>query len=147
MEIAAMITSTINFKLTVENGRTELQPGASQELDDLKNTFWQLVERLPGIQEKMQIELRVHRRNLHHIRHCTILPELGFLVAVGLDEESGEVNYLGRGTPDDAWDVSFIDKDVAYCKNSYLLDLDEQYGDLLSKIAGEHSPSNSPPSK
>ncbi len=135
--IGDLVRNTIDFRLSKENGRTEIRQGASPKLDELKSMFSQIVEVMPDIKDYMLTELQVPKEVAQHIRHCTILSGLGFLVAVALEPESGEVTYLGRNGTEDVWDVKFIDQDVAYCKNSFLLHLDSQYGDLPSQISGE----------
>jgi DNA mismatch repair protein MSH5 len=72
-----------------------------------------------------------------HIRYCTVLPELGFLVAVTLDSSTGEGFYLGQGAADGPWDSIFVSGDLVYYKNALMLDLDAQFGDLPSRIARE----------
>lgn len=72
-----------------------------------------------------------------HIRYCTVLPELGFLVAVTLDSSRGEGFYLGQGAADGPWDPCFVNGDLVFYKNALMLDLDAQFGDLPSRIARE----------
>lgn len=73
-----------------------------------------------------------------HIRYCTILPELGFLVAVTLDSSTGGGFYFGQGAADCPWDPSFVNGDLVYYKNALMLELDAQFGDLPSRIAREY---------
>jgi DNA mismatch repair protein MSH5 len=82
----------------------------------------------------------VPREAARYIRHCTIMPQLGFLVAVQLDPETGEGVYHGQHHPDGEWMMYFVSEDIVYYKNQLMLDLDSQYGDLPSRIAGESKP-------
>lgn len=79
----------------------------------------------------------VPREAARYICHCTIMPQLGFLIAVQLDSETGEGVYYGQHHPDGEWTMCFASEDIVYYKNQLMLDLDSQYGDLPSRIAGE----------
>ena len=77
---------------------------------------------------------------MKHIRYCTILPQLGLLVAVTLDASTGEGLCFGPPTADGAWGLKFANGDLAYYKNPLMSDLNAQYGDLPSRIAREFIP-------
>ena len=77
------------------------------------------------------------RAAVGYIRHCTIMLQLGFLLAVTLDPGTGEGFYYGQHDHKGEWTMCFSSGDVAYYKNQLMLDLDFQYGDLPSRIAGE----------
>lgn len=79
----------------------------------------------------------IPRAAVEHIHHCTIMPQLGFLIAVRLDPETAEGVYHGQHNSGGEWVMCFASEDMAYYKNQLMLDLDSQYGDLLSQIAGE----------
>lgn len=74
------------------------------------------------------------------ILHCTVMPQLGFLIAVKLDPGTGEGAYHGQTHPGGEWMMCFISDDMVYYKNQLMLDLDSQYGDLPSCIAGMFEP-------
>ncbi|KAK0754086.1 muts domain V-domain-containing protein [Schizothecium vesticola] len=107
--------------------------GASQTLDGLKAEFARICQMLPEANAMVRREAPPWATK--HIRYCTVLPELGFLVAVTLDSSTGEGFYLGRGAADGPWDPSFVNGDLVYYKNALMLDLDAQFGDLPSRIA------------
>jgi DNA mismatch repair protein MSH5 len=75
-----------------------------------------------------------------YIRHCTIMPDRGFLIGVSMDPDTGEGIYHGQGLHGDEWMMFFFSRDVVYYKNRLMLDLDSQYGDLPSCIAGQFEP-------
>lgn len=79
----------------------------------------------------------VPRAAVGNVRHCTIMPQLGFLIAVLRDPETGEGAYHGQHDPDGEWVMCFTNEETVYYKNQVMLDLDSQYGDLQSRIAGE----------
>jgi DNA mismatch repair protein MSH5 len=68
------------------------------------------------------------------------MPQLGFLLAVALDPETGDGFYHGQHDHEGEWTTCFSSDDVVYYKNRLMRDLDSQYGDLPSRIAGEVYP-------
>ncbi|KAK4239460.1 muts domain V-domain-containing protein [Achaetomium macrosporum] len=135
LHLGDIIIRTIDFQLSKENGRTEILVGASEYLDGLRQEFASVRDMLPDLKESVVQE--VPREAAKHIRHCTVMPQLGFLTAVTLDPETGEGVYHGQHHPQDEWRMCFVSEYVAYYKNRLMLDLDSQYGDLPSRIADE----------
>ncbi|KAK3362851.1 muts domain V-domain-containing protein [Lasiosphaeria hispida] len=134
LAIGEMILKTIDFQLSKESGHTEIMQGASERLDELKRVFARACEMLPDLTDGIQKENPAWAGQ--HIQHCTILPQLGFLVAVTIDQESGEGLYSGH-TANDNWQISFANDGLVYYKNAALLELDSHFGDLPSQIADE----------
>lgn len=110
-------------------------PEASEYLDALRQELANVCEFLPELRESVAQE--VPREYAQYIHHCTIMPELGFIIAVRLDPETGEGYYHGQHHPEGGWTMCFTTEDIVYYKNQTMLDLDSQYGDLLSRIAGK----------
>jgi DNA mismatch repair protein MSH5 len=135
LHLGDIIIRTIDFQLSKESCRTELHTGASEYLDALRREFADVRQMLPDLKESVIRD--VPREMAQHIRHCTVMPQLGFLIAVTLDSETGEGVYHGQHHPDGAWAMCFTSEDTVYYKNQLMLDLDTQYGDLPSRIAGE----------
>ncbi len=133
-----IIIRTIDFQLSKENGHTEILAGASDYLDGLRREFADVCQMLPEIQASVVRE--IPREAAGYIRHCTIMPQLGFLLAVALDPETGEGFYHGQLDRGGEWTMCFSSDDVVYYRNQLTLDLDSQYGDLPSRIAGEFEP-------
>jgi DNA mismatch repair protein MSH5 len=135
MYIGEIIMRTIDFQLSKENGRTEILLGASEYLDGLRHEFTDVCQALPEIKESVARD--VPREAAQYLLHCTVMPQLGFLVAVKLDPKTGEGIYHGQHHPDGEWVMCFATGDIVYYKNQLMLDLDSQYGDLPTRIAGE----------
>lgn len=135
MSLGELILETIDFKLSTESGRTEILQGASEELDDFRRIFSHVCQMLPNAKESAQRELPSWAAQ--YVHYCTILPELGFLLAVTLNPETGEGVYHGQDAAADDWHIKFINGDLVHYKNTAMLDLDSQYGDLPSQIASE----------
>ncbi|KAK3383895.1 muts domain V-domain-containing protein [Lasiosphaeria ovina] len=135
ISIGETILKTINFKLSMETGRTEILTGASDNLDELRREFAHVCQILPEI--KGELLRDIPEWAAEHIHHCTVIPQLGFLVAVTLNPETGEGVYSGQELTGDAWHISFISEDLVYYKTSAMADLDLQHGDLSARIADE----------
>ncbi|KAL2020184.1 hypothetical protein VTK56DRAFT_8708 [Thermocarpiscus australiensis] len=123
--VGDMIIRTIDFQLSKESGHTEIRPGASECLDELRRELADVCSMLPELKESVVQDMP--RPAAEHVHHCTVMPQLGFLIAVGLECEMGE----------EGWIMCFASEDKAYYKNQLMLDLDSQYGDLPSRIADE----------
>jgi DNA mismatch repair protein MSH5 len=130
-----MIIRTIDFQLSKETGHTEILQGASDCLDELRREFTGVCQMLPELRDSVVRGLP--RAAVEHVHHCTIMPQLGFLIAVRLDTDTREGAYHGQHNPEDEWIMCFASEDMAYYKNQLMLDLDSQYGDLPSRIAGK----------
>lgn len=65
------------------------------------------------------------------------MPQLGFLIAVNLDPDTGTGIYYGQYHHEGEWTMCFTSEDAVYYKNQLMFDLDSQYGDLPSRIAGK----------
>lgn len=135
LSIGESILETIDFKLSKEVGRTEIRRGVSERLDELRQEYSRVCRMLPGLNDN--IKRMVPPWAVRHILYCTIIAELGFYVAVTLDEESGEGVYAGENTIEGDWQLGFIHDNIAYYKTALMLDLDAQYGGLPSQIAGK----------
>lgn len=109
--------------------------GASEYLDGLRREFADVCHILPELKDSIARESP--REAARYIRHCTVIPQIGFLVATELDPETGEGVYHGQNDPESEWVMCFVSEDTGYYKNRLMLDLDSQYGDLLSRIAGK----------
>lgn len=86
---------------------------------------------------KDSILREIPREAAKYVHHCTTMPQLGFLIAVQLDHETGAGVYHGQHCPEGEWVMCFSSEDLAYYKNQLMVDLDSQYGDLPSRIVGE----------
>lgn len=126
---------TIDFQLSRETGITEILPGASEYLDGLKHELSEVYRFLPELAEHVARD--VPQEFASYIRHCTVMADLGFLVAVQRDPETGEGTYYGQYHPEGEWTLFLVTGDIAYYKNQAMRDLDSQYGDLLGRIVGQ----------
>ncbi|KAK1757587.1 muts domain V-domain-containing protein [Echria macrotheca] len=134
-EIGAKISSTIDFQLSDESGHTVIQPGNSQNLDELKKLFYRVSDWLPKLKEDVVATVPHGARRC--IEYCTMIPQLGFFVAVTLDPETNQGAYNGENSMDGEWELRFIADDLAFYKNPMMLELDAEHGDLHTRISDE----------
>lgn len=61
-------------------------------------------------------------------------PQIGFLISMPKDEETG--TSLWEGSEADPWERMFSSDLVAYYKNSVMREMDETIGDIHTEICG-----------
>lgn len=135
LQAGEMIVNTIDFELSQDTGRTEILPGASERLDELKDDFTQVYQILSDV--KREILTQIPKWAVQYVQECTIVPRLGFLIVVALNPETGEGAFNVTGLADDEWHQVVKDEQWAYYKNRAMVELDDMYGDLTEEIAGE----------
>lgn len=133
--IGKLILSTIDFQLSKESGHTVIQSGISKRLDELRNLYHEVLNWLPLLNDDVRKGVPFWAKR--HIQYCTLLPDIGFLIAVTLDPENMEGLYGGEDSPDGPWQLEFVNDDAAYYKDAVMLELDERHGDLPSEITSE----------
>lgn len=74
-----------------------------------------------------------------YIRSCIFLPQIGFLTVVEPNPVTGNGQYEGEGMVGDAWEKLFAADGAVCYKNSYMRELDEEYGDMYCQIGGKTS--------
>ena len=63
-------------------------------------------------------------------------PQIGFLISMPIDEETGKCNYEGGENEDQQWDRVFSTESRVYYKDYRMRELDETLGDMYSIICG-----------
>ncbi|KAL1843139.1 hypothetical protein VTJ49DRAFT_2889 [Mycothermus thermophilus] len=135
LHIGDTIMRTIDFQTSRDSGITEILPGASKYLDRLRHEFADVCRFLPELAKHVAQD--VPEQFTSYIHHCTVMVDLGFLVAVQRNPESGEGVYHGQYHAEDVWELILTTEEIVYYKNQAMRDLDSQYGDLLGRIADE----------
>ncbi|KAF9775231.1 hypothetical protein IL306_006679 [Fusarium sp. DS 682] len=69
-----------------------------------------------------------------YVRSCIFLPQIGFLTVVEANPLTGNGQYEGEGTAAGAWEKLFTADGAVCYKNSYMRDLDDEYGDMYCQI-------------
>lgn len=63
-------------------------------------------------------------------------PQIGFLISMPIDEQTGRCNYEGGEREDQQWDRVFSTEDRVYYKDYRMRELDDTFGDMYSIICG-----------
>lgn len=65
-------------------------------------------------------------------------PQIGFLIAVPLNVDSGRATYEGGIVEGERWEAIFSSARQQYFKDTRMRDLDATWGDLYSSICGRN---------
>ena len=66
-------------------------------------------------------------------------PQIGFLISMPIDEQTGRCNYEGGEDEDQQWDRIFSTEARVYYKDYRMRELDETLGDMYSLICGRYA--------
>ncbi|PHH59179.1 hypothetical protein CDD81_3665 [Ophiocordyceps australis] len=130
--VGEMINRTIDFEQSENRRRSSVRTGVDARLDEVKRRYDGMSSFLTEVVN--QVSQTVPDWASQYIRSCIFLPQLGFLMAVELDIKTGNGKYEGEGLDMGRWEKLFISDDIACYKNSYMRELDEQYGDMYCEI-------------
>jgi DNA mismatch repair protein MSH5 len=101
-QVGRKISETVDLEKSAEESRTVILPGIDEELDQLKRTLDGLDDLLNEVaaklSEKMPSDLRASLNVIY-------FPQIGFLVTVPIDPETGDAVYAGSF--DNAWEQMF----------------------------------------
>ncbi|KAL9071237.1 MAG: hypothetical protein Q9157_005541 [Trypethelium eluteriae] len=130
-QVGRRISEIIDFEESAENHRTVIQRGIDDRLDEMKRRFDGIEILLSSVADHISTGVpQALGANLNVI----FFPQIGFLIAMGLDAATGEPVY--DGSVDDPWERIFTTNDIAYFKNSKMTAMDEDLGDIYSVICG-----------
>lgn len=135
MAVGDMIDKTIDFQQTKIRQRSSVKQGADLQLDELQRSYAGLNHILLETKDRMKAAIPewAHR----HVNSCLFLPQLGFVTSVEVDPVTGSSMYEGEGMPEGGWEKVFTGEMGACYKNTYMCELDQEYGDLHGQLAGK----------
>lgn len=121
----------IDIDSSIEQHRTIVKPGVDEDLDRMKETYNGIDDLLShvardiaqSIPQEFDIEINV-----------IYFPQLGFHIAVPLDELTGQATYSGG---DEAWEQMFSTENRIYFKDYRMTEMDETLGDMYGQICGQ----------
>lgn len=133
-QVGRRVSEVIDFEESTEKDRTVVQRGIDNGLDEMKRRYDGIEALLGKVADLISADVpQILGANLNVI----FFPQIGFLIAMGLDPETGEPVH--EGGIDDPWERIFTTDDVAYFKNGKMTEMDEQLGDMYSLICGTSS--------
>jgi|TARA_R110002003_G_scaffold28_28_gene1756 DNA mismatch repair protein MSH5 len=120
----------VDLEKSAEEQRTVILPGVDEELDRLKRTLDGLDSLLNQVaaklSEKMPSDLRASLNVIY-------FPQIGFLVTVPIDPETGDAVYSGNF--DNPWEQMFTTEVQVYFKTSEMREMDDHFGDVYGIIS------------
>ncbi|KAK9469138.1 muts domain V-domain-containing protein [Lipomyces arxii] len=125
-EVCEMIGNTIDFDISQVENRIVVQTSVDPDLDNLKSKYDSIEDVLSKVATRMSVDLPDFLAEALNILYY---PQLGYLVVISLDPESGEPKYV-----DDSWKYQFKSESRAYFKCDEVRQLDETFGDLYGMI-------------
>ena len=128
------ITEIIDFPNSVEMHRTVVNSEVDEELDNMKRTYDGIEDLLSKCSEQIAKEIPIqYTVNLNVI----FFPQIGFLIQMPLDPESGKAEYEGGENGEAPWERIFSTADHVFYKDFRMQELDEKFGDIYAVICGE----------
>ncbi|KAJ4008289.1 hypothetical protein NW766_009281 [Fusarium irregulare] len=115
LAVGDMVNKTIDFEQSKARHRSSVKTGIDPQLDDLKRQYDGMGSLLTEV--------------VNHIYR-----ELPEWVSVEPNPATGNGYYEGEGTSAEKWEKMFTADDIVCYKNSYMRELDEEYGDMYCRI-------------
>ena len=118
---------------SAEMHRTVVNPGVDEQLDIMKQTYDGIEDLLnqtsqtiaASIPQQFGLDLNV-----------IFFPQIGFLISMPVDLETGRGNYEGGDTDEQKWDRIFSTGSRVYYKDFRMRELDDTLGDMYAVICG-----------
>ncbi|QPC75868.1 hypothetical protein HYE68_006620 [Fusarium pseudograminearum] len=130
--VKGMIDKTIDFEQSKARRRSSVKVGIDPQLDELKRQYDGMDSFLTEVINHVHRELPDWARK--YVQSCIFLPQIGFLTVVEPNPDTGNGLYEGEGTTLEEWEKLFNTDGAACYKNSYMRELDEEYGDMYCQI-------------
>ncbi|KAF7559596.1 hypothetical protein G7046_g4580 [Stylonectria norvegica] len=132
VSVGDLINRTIDFDQSKSRRRSSVRTGIDPQLDELKRRYDGMESFLTEVVNQMNRELPEWASQ--YVRSCIFLPQLGFLTVVEPNPETGNGRYEGEGATGGAWEKLFTADGAVCYKNSYMRELDDEYGDMYCQI-------------
>lgn len=114
--------------------RTVVKSGVDEELDSMKQTYDGIEDLLN--QTSLSITSTIPAQ-LDLDLNVIFFPQIGFLISIPVDQDTGRGDYEGDGTEEGRWDRIFSTSLRAYYKDYRMRELDETLGDMYAVICGK----------
>ncbi|KAF2088890.1 hypothetical protein K490DRAFT_64102 [Saccharata proteae CBS 121410] len=128
-QVGKKVSDVIDFDESAEQHRTVVRTGVDEELDNMKRTY-------DGIESLLSEVARHVADQVPAILGAEInvifFPQIGFLITVPINPETGRGVY--EGSVAEPWERMFTSQEIAYYKNSNMLEMDGHFGDLHGLI-------------
>lgn len=113
--------------------RTVVTTGVSDALDNMKRTYDGIEDLLNLISQEIAATIpKVYSVELNVI----FFPQIGFLISIPINPETGRGDWEGGETEDQQWDRIFSTATRVYYKDFRMRELDQRLGDMYAVICG-----------
>lgn len=113
--------------------RTVVNTGVSDELDKMKRTY-------DGIEDLLDLTSREIAATIPRAYSLELnvifFPQIGFLISIPKNPDTGRGDWEGGETEDQCWDRIFSTATRIYYKDFRMRELDERLGDMYAVICG-----------
>lgn len=131
------IHDIVDLDSSIDQNRTVVKRGVSDELDDIKNRYDGMGDLLS------RTAVAIARTLPNHVDvdlNVIYIPQLGYHITMPLDPNTRQPVY--EGDPDDPagggrWERMFTTENQVYLKDTRMREMDERLGDLWNMICGE----------
>ncbi|KAL1618838.1 hypothetical protein SLS54_006953 [Diplodia seriata] len=128
-QVGRRVTDIIDFEQSEHQHRTVVRMGVDEELDNMKQTY-------DGIELLLSQVANHIAEGIPAVLGASInvifFPQIGFLITVPLDPDTGHGMY--EGSDQDAWERMFTSEEQVYYKNDNMREMDDHFGDLHGLI-------------
>lgn len=130
-QVGRSISEVVDFEQSAEHHRTVVLPGIDEELDNMKRTYDGLESLLSRVAAHVARDVPIA---LDAQINVIFFPQIGFLITIRLDPETGCGVY--EGSENDPWEKMFTTDAMAYYKNKDMSEMDSYLGDIYGRICG-----------
>lgn len=127
--VGRSVIDVIDFDASEEERRTVVNHGVDEELDGMKRVWAGIESMLMEVARHIVTQVPAF---LEADINVVLFPQIGFLIAIKLDSDTGAGVY--EGSTESPWERMFSSEMIAYYKSSEMRELDEQFGDINSII-------------
>lgn len=127
--VGKLINDVVDFESSKDQRRTVVQTGVDNELDEAKRVYDGIEDLLSQVVKHIAQQVPA---DLDSMINVIFFPQIGFLISIRLDENTGCGVY--EGTEEDPWEKMFTTEQNAYYKNSNMTEMDQHFGDIYAHI-------------
>ncbi|KAL8732568.1 MAG: hypothetical protein Q9181_003910 [Wetmoreana brouardii] len=121
---------------SLRSHRTVVKLGVDEELDTMKQTYDGIEDLLNKTSRSIAATVPAqYSLDLNVI----FFPQIGFLISIPMDPETGRGNYEGDENDGGSWDRIFSTRSRVYYKDFRMRELDETLGDMYAVICGKQN--------
>ncbi|KAF8420824.1 DNA mismatch repair protein MutS [Tirmania nivea] len=124
--VGLLVDNTIDFEDSANQHRVVVKPNIDERLDNLRRTYSGLDSLLCDAARQVAADLP---EDVAAILNVVYFPQLGYLIVISADPQTGESNYVGDG-----WEFQFSTATSFYYKNPQMREMDEYLGDMYGLI-------------